>query len=533
MAEPSPIASPLPPPPASAPQPAAPIPPQTTPEPTAVPEPMPAPAEHLIGGDAPISPAKPGRVFTERAVPTSPIARVWGFGSLAAGMAAGAVAETARRVVGSANRGTGSVVMSHANAERLANALCRMRGAALKLGQMLSIQDESMLPAEIAEALERVRSNADVMPKAQLHTMLQQELGDDWRTLFKEWDDTPVAAASIGQVHKAVLHDGRVVAVKVQYPGVAESIDSDLRNLERVLVMSAALPKGLHLDSALAVARVELKRECDYEYEASAQAQFQKLVSGDPDFVVPDVVWEACSKRVLTTTWLDGEPIDALVCAPQQRRNDVARRLLKLCLLEIFEWRFAQTDPNYANFMALPDGRIGLLDFGAARAYKKAFTDEYLNLVWSAAMDDHAEIMASSARLGFLRGSESDAMREAHLKSGLAVGEPFMSPEPYDFGKSKLTARISEHGAVLAHERHAPPPPEVYSLHRKLAGCYFLCIRMGAVMPCRDLLEQTVAVYDWPEGRRPAGVPTLSQAQGSLSLRSAVANAPGGSAGRP
>lgn len=185
------------------------------------------------GGDAP--PRRPP-TFHERAVPASPLARVFGFGTLAMGLAAGTVAEGVRRTLGVSDAAAGAgVVMSEANAERLASTLCRMRGAALKLGQMLSIADDSVVPPVVQEVLERVRQSADIMPKHQLHSALSAAFGPDWRDLVAEFDDTPMAAASIGQVHRAVMHDGRVVAMKVQYPGVARSIDSDLDNAKRVV----------------------------------------------------------------------------------------------------------------------------------------------------------------------------------------------------------------------------------------------------------------------------------------------------------
>ena len=219
-----------------------------------------------------------------------------------------------------------------------------MRGAALKLGQMLSIADESVLPPAVAAVLERVRTQADVMPRRQLERVMSAELGADWRDRLGSFEDAPVAAASIGQVHRATLPDGRAVAVKVQYPGVADSIHSDLDNLQRLLVFSNVLPKGLYLDAMVKVAREELADECDYGREAAAQERFRALVGGDPDFEVPSVVSELSTRRVLVTTWLDGMAIDQVVERgyPQHVRDRIARKLLKLTLKELFEWRFMQ-----------------------------------------------------------------------------------------------------------------------------------------------------------------------------------------------
>jgi aarF domain-containing kinase len=304
------------------------------------------------------------RTFREVAVPASPLSRVWGFGSLAASMVAGAIGEATSRAVftGPAGGGGGGVLasggMSEAQAERLAEGLCRLRGAALKLGQMLSLSDEALVPPAVLKALERVRAQADVMPKRQLEAQMVAELGPDWRARLggDAFQDAPVAAASIGQVHRSVLPDGRAVAIKVQYPGVAESIDSDLNNLRRLLSVANFLPKGLYLDPMIDVAREELKAECDYLREAEAQKRYRALVADDPDFEVPAVVPELSTRRVLVTTWLPGVPIDAVAenGTPPEERNRIARKLLKLTLKELFEWRFMQVGFFACNLVPPP-----------------------------------------------------------------------------------------------------------------------------------------------------------------------------------
>ena len=312
-----------------------------------------------ITGLQPTAAARKKREFRERKVPASQLARVWGFGSMAASMLAGAAGEAIRNVVSSesassarsSSSGDGGGVkpmlhISQAQAERLAEGLCRMRGAALKIGQMLSIADENMLPPAVAAALERVRTAADIMPRWQLEKMLSQELGPDWRAKLggDNFDPEPIAAASIGQVHRATLPDGRRVAIKVQYPGVAESINSDLNNLRNLMTWGAFMPKGLYMDQVITVARDELTKECDYVREAEMQTRFKELVGDDRDFDVPSVVPELSTKRVLVTTWLEGVTIDQVVerGMPQAVRDRIARKLLKLTLKELFVWRFMQ-----------------------------------------------------------------------------------------------------------------------------------------------------------------------------------------------
>ena len=191
--------------------------------------------------------------------------------------------------------------------------------------------------------------------------MLNSELGSDWRSRFKEFDLTPIAAASIGQVHKAKLHSGQDVAVKVQYPGVANSIDSDLTYLRSLALMGSFLPKGLYLDNTIRVAKIELKAECNYVREAESMIRFRNLLGLDNTstssflprngFNVPKVVKELSTSLLLTTDFIHGVPIGTVSYLPQEKRDEIGNRLFRLCLRELFEFGFMQTDPNWSNFL--------------------------------------------------------------------------------------------------------------------------------------------------------------------------------------
>lgn len=436
------------------------------------------------------------RVWEEKHVPSSPLSRILGFGGLAARLAVGTAAEIVRT---GGKSGTYNALVSDANVEKLAETLCTMRGAALKLGQMLSIQDEAMIPTKLAAALDRVRENAHVMPKDQLHHQLKSELGDDWRSKFLEFDDVPIAAASIGQVHRATLLNGDRVAIKIQYPGVAESIGSDLLNLKRLVTYTNILPRGLYIDEIIRVGKEELTAECNYLNEAENQERFNQFIQTsdlDGKYVVPRVYRELTTSRILTTQLISGVAIDKAVHLSQDVRNSIARRILELTIHELFNWRFMQTDPNWSNFMynASTD-TIGLVDFGAAREYPKEFVDDYFNIVWAAANQDEKTLVDYSIKMHFLTGDESPAMLRAHIAAGMVVGEPFRSHEPFDFHKSKLTTRLGQHTEVFMHGRLTPPPQEVYSLHRKLAGAFLMCIKLRAVVSCRDVVEEVKRKY--------------------------------------
>jgi len=457
------------------------------------------------------------RPLREARVPSSALGRVWGFGSLAANLVAGTITEAVSRPFrgGDAGARPGSVVLTPRNAEVLAEGLCRMRGAALKLGQMLSIQDPDTIPPEIQAALERVRQGADVMPESQLTQVLREDLGEDWRRLFRSFDPAPIAAASIGQVHRAELPDGTPVAVKVQYPGVAQSIHADIDNLMRMMRVANVFPRGLFVEQAVAVAKKELSLECDYEYEAAAQERFRELVLASPDLArdveVPEVFPAACGKRVLTSRLVPGVPIDRVAGMDQATRDSVGTRLLRLTLRELFDWRLMQTDPNWGNFLYDPDsGKVYLIDFGAAKEYPKGFVDDYVRMVRACAERDADEVVLRSARLGFLTGDESQVMLDAHTQAGFVVGEPFAAEGDFDFGAHQgLTRRVGQLGSVMLKHRLAPPPEEAYSLHRKLSGAFLASIKIRARVPCRALFYEVWDRYEFGDGGGGAADPEV------------------------
>ncbi|KAH7446741.1 hypothetical protein KP509_01G071700 [Ceratopteris richardii] len=437
----------------------------------------------------------------ERRVPSTPIGRAFGFARLGAGIALGTLQESAKRLwEGQEKSNAGqfalSPFMTEQNAERLAVGLCRMRGAALKLGQMLSIQDEALLPPQVLAALEMVRQGADVMPKNQLHRVIANELGSEWRTKLSNFGEEPIAAASIGQVHKAVLIDGSEVAMKIQYPGVAQSIDSDIENVRRLLEFTNLIPKGLYLEQAMQVAKQELARECDYTLEASNQMRYRELLAHEKGVYVPKVFSEVSSKHVLTTELVAGVSIDKVANMNQSIRDSVGRRLLHLTLQELFIHRFMQTDPNWSNFLYdEATDTINLIDFGAARDYSKHFVDNYLRMVYACANRDRENVLEMSCKLGFLTGEESSIMLDAHTEAAFAVGLPFSQPGSFDFHSSNMTRRVSELGAVMLRHRLRPPPDEVYSLHRKLSGAFLACIKLRAVIPCREMFLDVYRNY--------------------------------------
>ncbi|XP_066254103.1 atypical kinase COQ8B, mitochondrial [Euwallacea similis] len=425
----------------------------------------------------------------QRKVPSSRLGRMMSFGSLAAGLGVGTAAEYFKQAfkIGDITSDGTNVFMSKANLDRIVDTLCKVRGAALKLGQILSIQDESMISSELATAFERVRKSADFMPDWQVDQVMCNELGFGWKDKLIEFEQKPFAAASIGQVHYGKLIDGREVAIKIQYPGVAKGINSDIDNLGGIMKMWNLFPKGMFLENLMAVAKRELAWEVDYLREAECTKKFKSILTDYEGYYVPYVVESLTTKQVFTTELLDGVPVDQCFNMELEHRKIIGEKIMELCLLEILRFKYMQTDPNWANFLYNPQRRqLLLLDFGASREYSKEFMDKYVQVLKGACDGNREAVLKISKELGFLTGYESKIMETAHVDAVMILGEIFRSEGEYDFAHQDLTARIQDLAQIMLMHRLCPPPEEVYSLHRKLSGVFLLLAKLKVRVECRQ-----------------------------------------------
>ncbi|WP_192808993.1 ABC1 kinase family protein [Actinomadura montaniterrae] len=372
-------------------------------------------------------------------------------------------------------------------AEQLFKVLGELKGGAMKLGQMLSIF-EAALPPEIAgpyrATLTKLQEAAPPLPAAAVHKVLAEALGDDWRDSFTSFDDKPAAAASIGQVHRAVWSDGRAVAVKVQYPGAGKALISDFNQLARLGRLFGILMPGLDVKSMLAELKERVVEELDYTIEAESQTIIRDAYLDDPDFYIPEVI--AQSGDVLVTEWMEGTPLSKIISdGDQDTRNHAALLYCRFLLSGPKRSGMLHGDPHPGNFRLLDDGRLGVLDFGAVDRIPGGFQRRLGLLLRIGTMADIDEIEDALRDEDFIReGVEIDA--EA-LQGFLApITEPFVT-ETFKFNREWLrdmAARVTDLRPTNV-VRQLNLPPEYVIIHRVLsAGTGVLC-QLECEIPAR------------------------------------------------
>lgn len=428
----------------------------------------------------------------ERRISTSRLGRLSQLGRLAGGIAGGVMAEGARQIAQGQRPSVGDLLFTPGNAQRLGDRLSEMRGAAMKVGQLLSMDSGQLLPPQFTELLAHLRDNAHAMPLGQVAEVLKHAWGEDWDRRFSRFSFTPLAAASIGQVHEAVTKDGRHLAVKIQYPGIRGSIDSDVDNVATLLRLSNLIPEGLELTPLLTEAKIQLHAEADYRREAIALGRFAEHLGQDPRFDVPAVVDSLTTEHTLTMQYLDGEPIDSLADAPSVQRNAAATSLVELALREVFAWGLVQTDPNFSNYLYSPrSGRIQLLDFGATRDYEPGLRTALRNLLAACIGGNDDDVATFAAEVGYLDQRDPAGYRATVIALLRTATEPARARGDYAFASSDLAERMKDLVVEMRlKEKFARmPPPQVLFLHRKLGGLYLLLGRIRATIPVADLVE--------------------------------------------
>ncbi len=429
------------------------------------------------------------------AVPSGRMARMTRLGVMASGVAGNMTLNGLRQWGKGQRPAMRDLLLVPGNIRRIADELAHMRGAAMKMGQLISMDGGDVLPPELADILARLRADAHFMPPRQLKQVLNDQWGDGWLRQVAHFNVRPIAAASIGQVHRVKFHDGRDLAVKVQYPGVARSIDSDVSNVGMLLRMSGLLPGGFDIAPYLAEARRQLHEETDYAREARALTAYRTQLDDTETFIVPGFHADWSTGAILAMTYVDGVPIETLTHAPQEVRDRVARVLFDLMLRELFDFGLMQTDPNFANYRYDDKTRrIVLLDFGAARRLSPDTAPQYRALMRAGLAADRAALDEAASRIGFVDAQMRADHRTRALDMIQAVFDAIRATPSFDFAHTDLTRHLNAEGAALADEGMVPPTPAMDALYlqRKFGGMFLLAARLRARVPVSALLERWI-----------------------------------------
>jgi aarF domain-containing kinase len=423
----------------------------------------------------------------QAAVPQGRISRFLHFGRAVGELALSSAALGVSRWAQGDKPDLSQLMLTPANARRLAERLSAMRGAVMKVGQLMSMDaaSQGVLPAEFSKLMGGLRNAAHTMPTAQLTAVLKREYGARWQSRFRSLNLVPIAAASIGQVHFAQTHEGQSLALKIQYPGVRDSIDSDTANLALLARLPGLVPARMDIAPLLARVREQLKHEADYRAEARAAAQYRMRLGADPALWVPAVVPEHCTAHIIASEFSPGVPVDQWAAdqAPQAQRDRVAAALVRLAVREFFEMGLVQTDPNFGNYLFdVGTGKVALLDFGAAEKVLPIRAKQLTALSRAMRDGDATQIRIAAIRAGFIRLEDPADQSHAVVQMLLAAGEPLRHVGPYDFEKSDLFSRLFTQGRTqfFGAGFARTPPPDLLFLQRKFVGTFLLCVRLRA-----------------------------------------------------
>ena len=381
-------------------------------------------------------------------------------------------------------------------AEQMFKVLGELKGGAMKLGQAMSIF-EAALPEDIAgpyrAALTKLQDAAPPLPAEAIHKILTDELSVDWRTKFLEFADQPAAAASIGQVHKATWHDGRVVAVKVQYPGADKALISDLNQMARMGKLFASWVPGLDIKPLLDELRDRAVDELDYLHESQNQRAFAIAYEGDSEFVIPHVL--VAAPHVLVSEWIDGTPLSSIIKDGSQAERDAAGVLYERFLLSgPSRAGLLHADPHPGNFRITPDGRLGVLDFGACASLPDGLPSAMGSLLRIAQLGDAQTVIEGLRAEGFIKPNI-----EVDAEQVLGYLEPFVDPARYeeftfsrDWMREQFTRMNDMRNPDFAVGLKLNLPPSYALIHRVWLGCIGVLCQLGATVPMRAELTRWV-----------------------------------------
>ena len=386
-----------------------------------------------------------------------------------------------------------SALVSKKNVTATVNTLKNLRGAAMKFGQLMSMDESIILSPDLAAVFAQLRSSGYSMTPSQLKKILNQNWGDGWLRNFKHFEVRPFAAASIGQVHKATLKSGEIVAIKVQFPGVRQSIDNDLSSLKFIMKTSGMLPAKFPLDYYITQCGDLLKRETDYELEAINIIRFSEFLRSNDKLNVPKVYNQLSTQETLTMSFFEGRELSSKMAYDQSSINEISLSLLELLLNEIFTFKLVQTDPNLANFLISEgDNSLCILDFGACCQVSEATHELYKDLLNVALTLDANKIKSVLEDKNFIpKDASSEGTKFFDRIISIAINE-ISQNEFFDFQQSKVFEIITEEDLNLYFELI---PSSLFGsdfifIQRKIFGLILFFRAIGAKLPLLKILKQ-------------------------------------------
>ena len=385
-----------------------------------------------------------------------------------------------------------SALISKKNVTATVDTLKNLRGAAMKFGQLLSLDETVILSPDLAAIFAQLQSSGYSMTPSQLKKVLNHNWGDDWLKDFKYFDVRPFAAASIGQVHKATLKSGEVVAIKVQFPGVKQSIDSDLATLKFIMKTSGMLPENFPLEHYLSQCGDLLKRETNYELEAENINLFSGFLNGSKVIHVPKVYNKLSTDQTLTMSFLEGRELSNIMEFDQSVRDEISLNLIELLFNEIFNFKMVQTDPNLANFLLTRGGKsICILDFGACCRLSEDTHRLYKELLSVALSLDLNSIKSFLQEKNFIP-QETSMAGTKFLENIISVTINELSKdETFDFQKSKVFQLIVQENLNLYFDLipSSVLGSDFIFIQRKIFGLILFFRSIGTKLPLLKILK--------------------------------------------
>jgi predicted unusual protein kinase regulating ubiquinone biosynthesis (AarF/ABC1/UbiB family) len=434
-------------------------------------------------------------------IPRNAVGRTARLASLPLGFAGRAALGLGKRVTGVAGDVISAEIQQR-TAEQLFKVLGQLKGGAMKMGQAMSVF-EAALPEEIAgpyrAALTKLQESAPPMPVASVHKVLAAELGPRWRQRFRELDESPAAAASIGQVHRGIWKDGRDVAVKIQYPGAGDALISDLNQLSRLGAMFRVVQPGLEIKPLIAEIRARVAEELDYELEAAAQKAFAKAYANDDEILVPRVV--SAASKVLVTEWIGGTPMARIIAAGDPADRDLAGlRMATLHFSAPTRAGLLHADPHPGNFRLMEDGRLGVLDFGAVARMPGGHPEPLGRLTRLAIAGRADEVLEGLRGEGFVRGDVDVDAQEV-----LDFVRPILQPltvDEFQFSRAWLrgeaTRLANPRGPAFQLSRNLNLPPAYMMIHRVTLGSIGVLCQLEAKADYRSVVERWLPGFAEP-----------------------------------